>query len=293
MEKKNIKGLSLEGYHKVAYREYGDNKGDNVFITVHGLTRNGSDFHFLAKDLEKEYCVISPDVVGRGDSGRFKNPALYNYAQYLQDMTALIASTGASSVDWLGTSMGGLFGIIMAAQPNTPIRRLILNDIGPFVPKAAVDRIKEYATKELIMKDMDEVVKTLHTLYAPFGIEGKEHWDFVIENSVVQKDDGTYTLAYDPNATPAIADRPDEEYRLSGLDEEGNVIFWHFWDQIKCPVLVVNGRQSDILPAHVVAEMRRRGPEFEHYIVDGCGHAPALMAEDQIATIHNWLDKTK
>jgi Predicted hydrolases or acyltransferases (alpha/beta hydrolase superfamily) len=293
MKKKFIKGVSVEGFHKVAYREYGHNKGDNVLFTVHGLTRNGSDFHFLAEKLKDKYCVISPDVVGRGDSGRFKDPFHYNYAQYIADMTALIARMGVEQVDWLGTSMGGLFGIIMAAQPNTPIRRLILNDIGPFVPKTAVDRIRTYATKELIMHDMEEVTKTLQALYAPFGIEGKEAWDFVIKHSITRKADGTFTLAYDPNATAAVQDREDEEYKLSSLDPEGNVIFWEWWEKIKCPVLVVNGAHSDILPHHVVEQMRKSGPKFDHFIVEGCGHAPALMAEDQIQHVHEWLDKTK
>lgn len=291
MQKKKLLGVSVEGYHTIAYREYGENRGGNVLVTVHGLTRNGSDFHYLARGLEENHCVISPDVVGRGDSGRFCDPSLYTYAQYLQDMNALIARSGAAEVDWLGTSMGGLFGIMMAAMPNSPVRRLILNDIGPFVPKAAVDRIKEYATKELIMRDSEDVENTLRELYAPFGISGDEQWDFVIKHSIERREDGTFTLAYDPRATSAIADREDEEYRLSNLDPEGNVIFWEFWDKITCPVLVLNGRESDILPPHVITEMQSRGPTFEHALIDGCGHAPALMAQEQIDIVRDWLKR--
>lgn len=293
MEKKKILGLSPEGYHSLSYREYGQNHQDNVLITVHGLTRNGSDFHHLAQALQEDLFILSPDIVGRGSSGRLQDPKHYHYAQYLQDMNALIATTGANKVDWLGTSMGGLFGIIMAAMPNSPIRRLILNDIGPFVPKTAVDRIKEYASKQIILNDRQEAELLLRELYKPFGIQGQDQWDHVIDNSITKMENGQFTLAYDPGIAGAVEDDPHSGRKLAGIDGNGNVIFWDFWDRIKCPVLVINGQHSDILPQNIVEAMKGRGPSFDYFIVKDCGHAPALMAQDQIDHIKNWLKETR
>jgi len=292
MKENFIHGVSKEGFHKVIYSEYGSKNHDNTMICVHGLTRNGSDFHFVAKGLEDHYRVICPDVVGRGRSDRFKNPEFYKYAQYIMDMNVLINSLHVSNLDWMGTSMGGLFGIIMASMPNTPIRRLILNDIGPFIPKTAVDRIKTYAGMKLSFKTRKEGETILKQLYAPFGIKEPEHWQHIIDHSIIEDNDGTFTLDYDPGATSAVQDDEQDEDALSHQDQDGNIIFWQYWEKIKCPVLVINGASSDILPPHIIEEMKTRGPQFDYIQIPDAGHAPALMDPEQVALIREWLDNS-
>ena len=141
-------GLSQAGFHRVAYVEWGLPGNPRVCICVDGLTRNGRDFDELAGALQSDWRVLCPDIVGRGDSDRLADPAAYGYPQYLADMNALIARAGAARVDWVGTSMGGLIGMMLAAQANSPIRRLVINDIGPFIPKAGLERIAGYVGKD-------------------------------------------------------------------------------------------------------------------------------------------------
>lgn len=148
----------LGGFYRVAYREYGHQDNLNVVFCVHGLTRNCRDFDFLAEQLADTHRVVCVDVVGRGNSDWVENKASYNYAQYMQDMTTVLASVGADQVHWVGTSMGGLIGMMLAAQPNNPIKSLVLNDIGPFLPKAALERIASYVGKECHFSSREEVV---------------------------------------------------------------------------------------------------------------------------------------
>ena len=291
MQENYILGASTEGFHKMFYRTYGHNKENNVLIAAHGLTRNGSDFHYIGEAFSNSFFTVAPDVVGRGRSDRFKDPIHYRYAQYFSDLTTLIARTGAQHVDWLGTSMGGLLGLMLAAQPNTPIRRLILNDVGPFIPNSAIERIKQYATQELILQDWAQVEATLKFMYASFGIQTEEHWDFFIKNSVRQRPDGTYTLHYDVRAANTYP-QEIQQTPISQTDKEGNILFWDLWDKLTCPVLVIHGEQSDILTPSILAEMRKRGPQFDLYSIPTCGHAPALLAPEEMACIRQWLERT-
>src|SRR5215469_3274553 len=136
MQEKHLYGHGAGGFHRVAYTEWGQASPRPPVICVHGLIRNGRGFDYLSLALEGEgRQVFCPDIVGRGKSDWLANPANYNYPQYITDMTALVARTGAELVDWIGTSMGGLIGILLAAETNTPIRRLVINDVGPFIPR--------------------------------------------------------------------------------------------------------------------------------------------------------------
>lgn len=292
MEEKFIQGLSEEGFHNIYYRDYGASSSPQTLVCVHGLTRNSCDFHFLATALQDSRRIVAPDVVGRGKSDRFKNPQNYGYAQYLADMNALLQRLETPQVDWLGTSMGGLFGIILASLPRTPLKRLILNDIGPFVPASAIARIKMYASSEVIFDSLDQAHEILKGTYAPFGPMSPHHWDYLLSHSLVKIEEG-YTLAYDPQATGAVeGNEADHEKSMVAEDRLGDVTFWEFWDKITCPVLVINGRDSDILPPEVIQEMSTRGPKFEHVYIEETGHAPSLMPEDQIDVVRAWLEKT-
>jgi len=271
-------GLSAGGFHRVAYGEWGAPSGERVAVCVHGLTRNARDFDVLATALAEEGLkVVCPDVVGRGQSGRLADPAGYGYPQYLADMNALIARLDVTGLDWIGTSMGGLIGMMLAAQPNTPLRRLVINDVGPFIPKAALERIGDYVGRDPLFADLDTIEAHFRTVYAPFGDLDDLQWRHLVEYGVVAAEGG-YRFAYDPGiAAP---------FKGASLED---VDLWPIWDAIQIPVLVLRGAESDLLLPETAAEMARRGPKAKLVEIPGCGHAPALMDDEQVAIVRDWL----
>lgn len=277
MRSRSILGLNPTGFHRLHYTEWG-NAGDPVVICVHGLSQNARSFDALAGALEAANHVVCLDVVGRGQSAWLEDAAGYAYPQYMADANALIARLGVDRVDWVGTSMGGLIGMMLAALPGNPIRRLVLNDVGPFVPEAALKRIAAYLTRENRFADMAEFEAYLRDVYAPFGDLSDEQWRRMAQHGARKNDDGTISPSYDP----AIAD----VFRSGPI---GDVDLWPLWDRITCPTLVLRGAQSDLLLAETAAEMSRRGPRAEVVEVPGAGHAPALQSDDQIAAIRGFL----
>ncbi len=275
---RQVLGLSAGGFHRVAYSEWGDPAAERVVVCVHGLTRNGRDFDPLAAALaEAGRRVICPDVVGRGASDRLADPAGYGYPQYLADMTALVARLDVARVDWVGTSMGGLIGMMLAAQPRHPLGRLVINDVGPFVPKASLERLGDYVGKDPLFPDLAAAEAYFRDVHAPFGALSDAQWRHLTEHSTKRAEDG-WRLAYDP----AIA-APFKEDELEDID------LWPVWDAIEAPVMVLRGADSDLLLAETAAEMAGRGPKAEVVEIPGCGHAPALMDEAQIALVRDWL----
>jgi pimeloyl-ACP methyl ester carboxylesterase len=274
-------GLSPAGFHRNAYWAWPSDSRSPVLIAMHGLTRNGRDFDAVARALAARDRVICPDVVGRGRSDWLANGALYGYPQYLSDSAALIAGVGATTVDWLGTSMGGLVGMMLAAQPLTPIRRLILNDVGPFIPKASLERIGSYVGQDPHFAGMAELEAYLRRVHASFGTLSDADWAHMARFSTRRRPGGTYGLAYDP----AIA-LPFQTGPIADVD------LWSIWDQIACPVLILRGGTSDLLLAETAAEMVSRKPGTKLVTFPDCGHAPALMNAEQIAAIDDWLRET-
>jgi pimeloyl-ACP methyl ester carboxylesterase len=279
MKTESVLGLGPHGFHRIAYTRWGD--GARTLVCVHGLTRNGRDFDRLAAALSERWQVVCPDVPGRGRSD-WLPPSDYSYPQYLADMTALIARVGAMEVDWLGTSMGGLIGMMLAAQPNTPIRRLVLNDIGPFIPKAGLARIAEYVGKDPRFATVDELEAYLRQVHAPFGPLSDQDWRHMALQGYRRLEGGGFGLAYDPAVGPA--------FLAGGIEKD--VDLWSVWDAVRCPVLVLRGADSDILLAETAAEMERRGPKARVVEFPGVGHAPALMNESSIAVVRDWLSST-
>lgn len=280
MTQRSLSGLNSRGFHTIAYTEWGA-PDRPVLVCVHGMTRNGRDFDSLAAMLENSWRVVCPDIAGRGRSDWLPSLADYVYPQYLADMTALVARLDVDSVDWVGTSMGGLIGMALAAQANTPIRRLVLNDIGPFIPKAFLTRLRDYVGKDPRFADVDALEAYLRQVHAPFGPLTDGQWRHLAEHGARKMPDGGFALAYDPAIARAA---------FTG-DEPEDIEMWDIWDRIACPVLVLRGAASDLLLPETVASMRQRGPGCEAAEIAGCGHAPALMDEVQISLIRTWLER--
>lgn len=275
-----VAGISKRGFHRIAYVEWGDPASPRVCVCVHGLSRQGRDFDLLAHALARRgWRVVCPDLVGRGRSGWLRDPQEYNLPQYAMDMAAVIARTGAASVDWVGTSLGGLIGTVLAGQENTPIRRLAVNDIGPFLPWQALHRLaNSVRNTPRSFPDLASVVAQYSATLAPFGPLTRPQWEHLARYSVTERGGAWHKLA-DPEITAAF--RPGLFFNLS---------LWSYWDAIRCPALVLRGADSDLLLRSTAAEMTRRGPRASLVEFPGIGHAPALMAEDQIAAVVDWLE---
>lgn len=272
-------GLSTGGFHRVAYTEWGDEREDHVVVCVHGLTRNGRDFDELARALEGRRRVVCPDIAGRGRSEWLTDKSQYTFITYCADMTALLARLRGKTVDWVGTSMGGQIGMILAAQPNTPIRRLVLNDIGPFVPKEAPRRLLTYVGRPPPpFESLAAADAYVRQIYAPFGELADKQWRHLTRHSLRSVDGGRYVLAYDPDIVEPLKDM-----------QRGDFEIWSLWDRIQCPVLVLRGAKSDVLLRSTAEEMTRRGPPVELVEIPDAGHAPPLVRPEQVRIVADWL----
>ncbi|HEY8015793.1 MAG TPA: alpha/beta hydrolase [Dongiaceae bacterium] len=274
----SIKGLSRSGFHRMAYVAWGQPNDLPPIVCVHGLTRNGRDFDRLAEALAPDRYVVCPDVVGRGRSEWLKDPAGYALPQYCADLTALIAHLGAEQVDWLGTSMGGLIGMTLAAQPGTPIRRLVLNDVGPFIPRQALGRIGDYVGKDPRFADLASLEAYLRLIHARVGVMDDAAWQHFAEFGHRRLPDGSYGLAYDPAIAAAFAAGP-----------AGDVDLTQIWNAITCPVLLLRGAESDLLLAETAQMMTAKAELVEF---PGIGHWPPLMMPAQIEAVRGWLTRS-
>lgn len=270
-------GLSAAGFHRIAYTEWGDPKASRVVVCCHGLTRNGRDFDLLAERLSRVARVICPDVVGRGKSDWLADSKLYGYPQYVADMNALIARLDVAQVDWIGTSMGGLIGMLLAASAKSPIRSLVMNDVGPFVPKAALQRISDYVGLDNRFSSLASLENHLRKAYAPFGPLTDAQWAHLTAHGHRNIGDGTYGLSYDPGIAANV--------KLGVQDWD----MWPLYDKVTAPTMIIRGMESDLLSESTAAEMAKRGPKARRLDIPGVGHAPALMAEDQIDAMEKWL----
>lgn len=282
MREEKVRCLSTAGFHKVAYVEWGHADNPKVLVCVHGLTRNGRDFDFLAQALEADYRVICPDIVGRGKSDWLANKSLYVLPQYCADMVTLLAWLNVETVDWLGTSMGGLIGMTLAAQPGNPIRRLVLNDVGPVITGVSLARIGDYLGKPPRFDRIEEAEAYVRQVSAPFGPLTDTQWRHLTVHAVHQAKDGKIEFVYDPGIA--------QVYRQSQLLSGGkDVELWPLFDDITCPTLLLRGEKSDLLTPQTAQAMTQRGPHAKLIEVPGVGHAPTLMDEAQIAPVREFL----
>ena len=277
MVTRSVACLGPHGFHRMAYHEWPGPPGAPTLVCVHGLTRNGRDFDMLAAALQTRWRVICPDVAGRGASDFLPNPADYSYPVYLADVAALIARLDVDAVDFVGTSMGGLIGMLLAAQPGNPIRRLVINDVGPLIAAEGLRRIATYVGDDLDFADLAEVEAYLRKVAASFGPLTDAQWRHLARYSIRPRPDGRLGRSYDVGIAAAFK------------EVASDIDLWPIWDAVRCPTLLLRGAQSDLLRAADAAAMTRRGPKARLIEFAGIGHAPALMAEDQIAAVAGFL----
>lgn len=267
----------------MAYKEWGVASNPNVLICVHGLTRVSDDFDALAKALANDYRVICPDVVGRGRSDHLRDSRFYQVPQYVSDMVTLIARLDVESVNWFGTSMGGVIGMALASLPGNPIRKLLLNDIGPSIDAEALARIGEYVGKKVYFATFDEAWQYVRAISLSFGMHSDEQWRKLASDVMHQNAEGQWTFVYDPGlALPFKATTAQS----AQLDAQ---MLWAAYDAISCPTLVVRGADSDLLSPETAAAMSQRGPKAKVVELPGVGHAPTFLADAQIAIAKNFF----
>ncbi|GAA4404069.1 alpha/beta fold hydrolase [Quisquiliibacterium transsilvanicum] len=274
---RHVTCASPKGLHRIGYAEWG-RRDAPLLLCVHGLTRNGRDFDALAERLADRYRVVCPDMLGRGTSDRAADPALYAVPQYIADCITLIARLDVEELTWLGTSMGGVIGMAVAAMPGNAVRRLILNDIGPEVGQVGIGRIGGDIGDDPTFASFEEGERELRGRMSEFGPHNDEQFRYLSRHYVVQRD-GRWTFHYDPGIGAgfrAAAGQPAPS-------------LWPFYEAIRCPVRVIRGASSDILSEQTALEMTRRGPKARVEVVPGVGHAPSLIPAEQIDLVERML----
>jgi len=278
----SVRCLSSGGFHTMRYLEWGAAGNPQVLVCVHGLTRVGRDFERLAVALCDQYRIVCPDVAGRGRSDWLADARLYAVPQYAFDMTNLIARLDVESVQWLGTSMGGLIGLSLAGQPNSPISRLVLNDVGPRLELEALQRIGEYVGKPMHFDSLEQAKDYIRSISASFGLQTADEW-LELARSVVRPDAGGWALHYDPGIGQSFKALSAETAAA------GEANLWKLYDAIRCPTLLLRGAQSDLLSPQTAAEMTQRGPKAQLVQIEGVGHAPMFFDAAQIAIVRRFL----
>ena len=271
-----VRCLDPHGFHWVRFTEWGDAANPRVLVCVHGLTRSGRDFDYLAGRLADAYRVVCPDIAGRGRSDWLRDPADYTYSVYLNDMAALMASLHAETVDWVGTSMGGILGMMLAAMPGSPLRKLVLNDVGCVIPAAAIERIGTYLGGDPAFDSIDALEAAMRAV-SPFGELTAEQWRHLAVHVARRDDDGRWRFRYDPGIAKNFHAAP-----------KGDVDLRPYWNRVAGPVLVLRGDSSDLLRADTVEEMCRR-PHTQSHVVARTGHAPMLMDDAQVGVVRHFL----
>jgi pimeloyl-ACP methyl ester carboxylesterase len=277
--RRSVQCASPKGLHRMAYLEWGDPRNRDVLVCVHGLTRSARDFDDLARALCDHYRVICPDVAGRGDSDRLADAMLYVVPQYVADMVTLVARLDVDAVDWVGTSLGGIVGMGLAALTGTPVRKLVLNDVGPVISHASLERIATYVGQTPSFATLEQADAYVRAISAPFGAHSDAEWRFLTETWVRKGADGAWRPHYDPRIVDA--------YRATM--PKGDLEFWSVYDAVRCPTLVLRGAESDLLSKNTVREMSQRGPKAKFVEIAGVGHAPTLLHADQIALVRDFL----
>lgn len=268
--------------HTISYLEWGSFNSDKVIFCVHSLIQNAHSYDRFAEiALEEGYRIISIDIVGRGHSQWFHNHKYYNYGTYLKDCSYLLKHLKVKEVTWLGSSMGGIMGMIMAALKPKLIKTLIMNDVGPDVPKKQVRRIGDYMSKEVIFHNFAEAKSYFKVAFSKFGITDEEDWDDLVKNSIKLRTDGKYQPAYDRQLVKGMNHEQEKSKR--------NVDLWKFWKKIDCPVMLLHGTISKILLPITIHKMQQIHVDTKVLPIEGVGHVPALVHRDLNVAIIKWI----
>lgn len=261
----------------------------HVVVCVHGLSRQGRDFDVLARALQPHVRVVCPDVAGRGRSDWLADPMAYQIPTYVADMVALLAhlrAQGAQTIDWVGTSMGGLIGMALAAHSALGIRKLVLNDVGPVIEAAALLRIGTYLGKGPDFASLQEGTDYLWSILSAFGPHTPQEW-LALSEPLFRQVDGRWHLHYDPAI--AVPFRAFTEESAHEAAAQGEALMWQIYDHITAPTLLLRGAQSDLLTAATAEAMTQRGPRTRLVTVEGVGHAPTLVHAEQVDVVTSFL----
>jgi pimeloyl-ACP methyl ester carboxylesterase len=277
----------------MAYWQWGNPESSHVVVCVHGLTRQGRDFDTLARALCNRKSglirVVCPDVAGRGRSDWLKDPMGYQIPAYAADMLALLRQLRPLTLDWVGTSMGGVIGIILAGQAELPLpvpmRRLVLNDVGPAMQWQALQRIAEYLGDTGQYSSVQQAAAALWATSTSFGPHTPAQWLALSAPMVKPMPDhpGCLTLHYDP----AIA-LPFRSVTAQSV-AEGEALLWQLYDNIRASTLLLRGAQSDLLAPQTALAMTQRGARARLVQFEGVGHAPTLVADEQVQIVASFL----
>ncbi|HQZ57551.1 MAG TPA: alpha/beta hydrolase [Ottowia sp.] len=286
------------GGHRMAYWQWGDAAAAHLVVCVHGLSRQGRDFDVLARALLARAAaqgqalrVVCPDVVGRGDSDWLKEPMGYQFPTYVGDMLTLLGTLAQQApigqLDWVGTSMGGLIGLMLAGAPDLPLplpmRRLVLNDVGPVIEWQALQRIGQYLGKSGPFESVEAGAARLRELAPGFGPHTDAQWLALSRPMLRPAPQGGWRLHYDPAIAVPYAAVTEES------SAQGEALLWQLYDQVTAETLVLRGADSDLLSAATARAMQARGPRPRVLEFAGVGHAPTLVADDQVAAVCDFL----
>jgi pimeloyl-ACP methyl ester carboxylesterase len=283
---RDVQCLDSRGLHRMAYWEWGDAANPRVLVCVHGLTRQGRDFDTLARALVGEYRVVCPDVVGRGRSDRLADAMGYGIATYVSDMVSLLARLDAQVVDWVGTSMGGLIGLSLGSLAQSPLRKLVLNDVGPVIQPQALQRIGGYVGQSAFWATLDEAADASWALSQGFGPHTREEW-LALTAAQLKPDTQNGKAGFSARCDPAIA------VPLRAITPErvaaGEALLWQSYERLQCQTLLLRGAMSDLLSIETALAMTQRGPRAHLHEFAGVGHAPTLVHADQIEVLRKFL----
>lgn len=283
---RHVQCLDARGLHRMAYWQWERiaGGGDRVLVCVHGLSRQGRDFDTLARAMRDGWRVVCPDVVGRGESDRLADPKGYVLPTYVADTVTLLARLDAQTVHWFGTSMGGLIGMAIAGMSGSPISRLVLNDVGPAIDPAGIARIANYVGRPLDWASEDDAADYLLTISQGFGAHTREQW-MALTRPMLRRVGDRWRLHYDPAIVEALRGVTPE------IAVAGEAALWAAYDRISCPTLVLRGANSDVLAPATAARMAERGPKARVHEFAGVGHAPTIVAPDQVDVVRRFFQE--